>query len=224
LKDYTIGPQRRSITCHRCGMTSYNSQDVVNLWCGKCNRFHLDQAIEQPRPAPLDAIEAMLDVLDGYHDQVVPINRQSATVRMLRAALEAPAPMQASPRNEFSDNFVYVKSGHNMNATERKSMTAADAREMQQNVAKQSVDRQRIEELAKDDPTIRSVLVMVRNGVLPYEAALEGLVVLLHQQKEAAVAVALDANARALPPILVQTDPNQAPLQLGDGETSYKAS
>jgi len=29
-----------SITCPRCGMTSYNPNDVLNKYCGACCRFH----------------------------------------------------------------------------------------------------------------------------------------------------------------------------------------
>jgi hypothetical protein len=42
LASYTIADDRRSITCHRCGRTSYNFNDVANLYCGHCHRFHED--------------------------------------------------------------------------------------------------------------------------------------------------------------------------------------
>lgn len=28
-----------SITCHQCGMTSYNHNDIVERYCGKCHQF-----------------------------------------------------------------------------------------------------------------------------------------------------------------------------------------
>lgn len=41
-----IGPYRinedGSITCHRCGMTSHNENDVANRYCGYCRVFHGD--------------------------------------------------------------------------------------------------------------------------------------------------------------------------------------
>jgi ribosomal protein S27AE len=39
---YTIAENGRSITCHRCGRTSYSQGDVDNLYCGKCKIFHED--------------------------------------------------------------------------------------------------------------------------------------------------------------------------------------
>jgi hypothetical protein len=42
----TIAPDGRSITCHRCGMTSHNSNDVAHRYCGFCKRFHEDQDLK----------------------------------------------------------------------------------------------------------------------------------------------------------------------------------
>jgi hypothetical protein len=39
---YTIAPDGGSITCHRCGRTSYNLDDIMGLYCGACHRFHED--------------------------------------------------------------------------------------------------------------------------------------------------------------------------------------
>jgi ribosomal protein S27AE len=33
-------PVARSITCPRCGRTSYNAGDIVNRYCGYCHAFH----------------------------------------------------------------------------------------------------------------------------------------------------------------------------------------
>lgn len=30
-------------TCPRCGMTSYNSDDIANRYCGNCHEFESDQ-------------------------------------------------------------------------------------------------------------------------------------------------------------------------------------
>lgn len=37
---YTIAPDGRSITCHTCGMTSYNLNDVQEKYCGNCHVWH----------------------------------------------------------------------------------------------------------------------------------------------------------------------------------------
>jgi ribosomal protein L37E len=36
---YSIADDGKSITCHRCGRTSYNINDVVNRYCGACKIF-----------------------------------------------------------------------------------------------------------------------------------------------------------------------------------------
>ncbi len=41
-----------SITCPRCGMTSHNVNDVLNLYCGNCHIF----LGEHPDPADADEI------------------------------------------------------------------------------------------------------------------------------------------------------------------------
>lgn len=37
---YTIAPDGASITCHRCGRTSHNPNDVEQRYCGACHVFH----------------------------------------------------------------------------------------------------------------------------------------------------------------------------------------
>ena len=37
---YTLLDHGHAIRCNFCGMTSHNTQDVMHLYCGKCNRFH----------------------------------------------------------------------------------------------------------------------------------------------------------------------------------------
>jgi ribosomal protein S27AE len=39
---YRIGEGGKSITCLRCGMTSHNANDIAQLYCGRCHRFHDD--------------------------------------------------------------------------------------------------------------------------------------------------------------------------------------
>ena len=33
---------QRSIKCLTCGKTSYNQNDIKNLYCGYCNKFHVE--------------------------------------------------------------------------------------------------------------------------------------------------------------------------------------
>lgn len=40
-KTYSISEDGKSITCHRCGMTSHNENDVGSRYCGKCHMFHV---------------------------------------------------------------------------------------------------------------------------------------------------------------------------------------
>ncbi len=40
LPRYTVAPDGKSITCHRCGLTSYNQRDIEHRYCGECHRFH----------------------------------------------------------------------------------------------------------------------------------------------------------------------------------------
>jgi len=37
---YAIGNDGRSITCHVCGLTSWNPNDVAQKYCGCCHVFH----------------------------------------------------------------------------------------------------------------------------------------------------------------------------------------
>jgi len=36
---YTVAPDGKSITCHTCGLTSYNLNDVAQRYCGACKLF-----------------------------------------------------------------------------------------------------------------------------------------------------------------------------------------
>jgi len=36
----------QSITCPKCGMVSYNQNDVENKYCGNCHQFHSDMQDE----------------------------------------------------------------------------------------------------------------------------------------------------------------------------------
>jgi ribosomal protein L37E len=40
LVGYTVAPNMSWILCHRCGMTSYNANDIHKRYCGFCHEFH----------------------------------------------------------------------------------------------------------------------------------------------------------------------------------------
>ncbi|HWN95030.1 MAG TPA: hypothetical protein VNT99_08355 [Methylomirabilota bacterium] len=40
LATFAISADRKSIMCRRCGLTSYNSNDVEQRYCGNCHAFH----------------------------------------------------------------------------------------------------------------------------------------------------------------------------------------
>ena len=57
-----------------------------------------------------DAAEALLEVLDGYHEQLVPINRKSVTVNWLRKALAAqPVALEAASRRAAGGMSIEIK-------------------------------------------------------------------------------------------------------------------
>lgn len=51
---YTITTDEHStrITCHTCGLTSWNANDVEQLYCGKCQRFHGPLTLDRLRVSP----------------------------------------------------------------------------------------------------------------------------------------------------------------------------
>jgi protein-arginine kinase activator protein McsA len=61
---YTIQKDRKAITCHLCGATSYNVMDVENLYCSGCKRFHADHP---PSPELVRARETVVDQALGEH-------------------------------------------------------------------------------------------------------------------------------------------------------------
>lgn len=42
ITTYELSPDGRTITCKRCGKTSYNPEDVRLRFCGWCRVFHDD--------------------------------------------------------------------------------------------------------------------------------------------------------------------------------------
>lgn len=47
---YIIGKDGKSITCQKCGMTSYHPEDIINRYCDNCHIFHSpdDEKKDQP--------------------------------------------------------------------------------------------------------------------------------------------------------------------------------
>jgi len=52
--NYTIASDGRAITCHRCGRTSFNANDVAQRYCGHCHMFHDDETVDEAREAKAD--------------------------------------------------------------------------------------------------------------------------------------------------------------------------
>ena len=44
MTGYVVSEGGGSITCGRCGLTSYNPGDVRHHYCGRCHVFHDDEA------------------------------------------------------------------------------------------------------------------------------------------------------------------------------------
>jgi ribosomal protein L37E len=40
-RTYRISGDGKSITCLRCGLTSWHPEDVRQVYCGNCHRFHV---------------------------------------------------------------------------------------------------------------------------------------------------------------------------------------
>jgi ribosomal protein L37E len=69
-KRYTIGNEGKSITCHRCGMTSWSAGDVSHHYCGNCNVFHdevqrFEDFVRSVEPGRVTQITPGIFVLTG---------------------------------------------------------------------------------------------------------------------------------------------------------------
>jgi len=53
---YTLSPDGKAITCHKCGMTSHNLNDVEKHYCSKCRVFHDDMKV----------LDAIADIVLAY--------------------------------------------------------------------------------------------------------------------------------------------------------------
>jgi hypothetical protein len=53
MKSYTIAADGKSITCHRCGKTSYHIEDVRHRYCDFCHIFHDDNEFIQMKATML---------------------------------------------------------------------------------------------------------------------------------------------------------------------------
>jgi hypothetical protein len=40
-RTYRVSADGKSITCLRCGLTSWHPEDVRQVYCGNCHRFHV---------------------------------------------------------------------------------------------------------------------------------------------------------------------------------------
>lgn len=58
---FTLGLDGKSITCHKCGATSHNANDVAFHYCGRCNQWHDGPDMFNPdfEAAILDQTQAM---------------------------------------------------------------------------------------------------------------------------------------------------------------------
>ena len=59
MTTYTLRDDGHAITCHRCGLTSWSKDDVEQLYCGMCSKFHVPidpLFITEPMYRLLDAI------------------------------------------------------------------------------------------------------------------------------------------------------------------------
>jgi hypothetical protein len=80
---YTIAADGRSITCHRCGRTSHNANDVAQLYCSPCNRFHDDDTL-----AIWTVYDHPTDFPDSYVARRFLLERPTRTV-MIEPTLDA---------------------------------------------------------------------------------------------------------------------------------------
>lgn len=50
MKKYLISEDGSSITCLKCGLTSFNSFDVKEKYCGHCSVFHDEKSWDDHGP------------------------------------------------------------------------------------------------------------------------------------------------------------------------------
>jgi len=62
---YTIQKDRAAITCHFCHKTSYNKNDVEQLYCGHCKIFHADHP---PSPELTQARKRLAEEISGMSE------------------------------------------------------------------------------------------------------------------------------------------------------------
>jgi hypothetical protein len=79
--NYTISPKGKTITCHKCGLTSSNLKDVANRYCGGCHIFHEDMRFDPKQPPPAEFVH---DVLDEITDIVLAYRRKPKATRNRR--------------------------------------------------------------------------------------------------------------------------------------------
>jgi hypothetical protein len=103
---YTIAEDGCSITCHRCGRTSYNAGDVENHYCGACKIFHDDDnAWQGDRPQQCAGLMSVL-TREGADNQIMQVAQRLGHLDV--AALD--------PNREAYDSWADVLAAHSESA------------------------------------------------------------------------------------------------------------
>jgi hypothetical protein len=84
-ESFTISPAGDSITCARCGRTSYNFYDVAARYCGRCNVFLGDATGAEMAAVVEDAYIREMAAIDARHHRR--LSRMKWGVRLQFAAL-----------------------------------------------------------------------------------------------------------------------------------------
>ncbi len=79
---YTISDDGKSITCHKCGETSHNPNDVLHHYCGHCNYWH--DIGSEPH------VEYETKIIPLVHAFTVKLTRQFPGVRVAVLAFRPP--------------------------------------------------------------------------------------------------------------------------------------
>jgi hypothetical protein len=93
----TLLADRAAVGLKKYGVTTMRNDLDLRAWLQHALEETLDKAVYlraairtiDEAPRPVGAAQDLIDVLDAYPEQLVPINRESATVRALRDALRA---------------------------------------------------------------------------------------------------------------------------------------
>ena len=79
------------IRCRACGSRSYNDQDVLHLYCGRCKRFHQDTAMRRNiENAPLERLVRLLDLGAAGPGRYLGVDKGAIEPREARTPIEPP--------------------------------------------------------------------------------------------------------------------------------------